>query len=99
MLHILKYSSFINESRIPIAWTGKNETRDSILSFIGDKGKVTRMELDEFLSSLPEDKGKKADYKWIKRNKHLIKRNMEENGPNYYTLTQMGKRILRLTHI
>lgn len=99
MLHISNYSDFINESRIPIAWTGKNETRDSILSFIGGKERVTRTELDEFLASLPEEKGRKADYKWIKRNKHLIKRNIEENGPNFYSLTQMGKRILRLTHI
>ncbi len=37
MSHILSYSDFLNESRIAIAWTGKNETRDSILSFIGGR--------------------------------------------------------------
>jgi len=99
MSRILNYSGFLNESRIAIAWTGKNETRDSILSFIGEKEKVTRIELDEFLLSLPEEKGKKADFRWIKRNKHLIKRHIEENGPNFYTLTSLGKRILRLSRI
>ena len=57
------------------------------------------VELDEFLLSLPEEKGKKADFRWIKRNKHLIKRHIEENGPNFYTLTSLGKRILRLSRI
>jgi hypothetical protein len=65
----------------------------------GEKEKVTRIELDEFLLSLPEEKGKKADFRWIKRNKHLIKRHIEENGPNFYTLTSLGKRILRLSRI
>jgi hypothetical protein len=99
MSKILSYRDFINESRIAIAWTGKNETRDSILSFIGGKDRVTRMELDEFLLSLPEEKGKRADFKWIKRNKHLVKRHIDENGPNYYTLTSLAKRIMRLSRV
>ena len=99
MSKILSYRDFINESRIAIAWTGKNETRDSILSFLGGKDRVTRMELDEFLLSLPEEKGKRADFKWIKRNKHLVKRHIDENGPNYYTLTSLAKRIMRLSRV
>lgn len=99
MCSIELYSEFIEESRIAISWTGKNELRHSILNFISEKERVSRIELEEYLLSLPEEKGKKPDFKWIKRNKHLVKRNIDENGPNFYTLTQLGKRILKLTRI
>jgi hypothetical protein len=71
---ILLYDEFILESRIAIAWAKPSATTTKVLSFIGEKEKVTKKELSEFLNSIPEDaSGKKPSMSWVRNQKKYIK--------------------------
>ena len=70
--NILSYKEFINESRIPIAWAKPSATTIKVLSFIGEKEKVTKRELTEFIDSIPEDaSGKKPSMNWVRGQKSI----------------------------
>jgi hypothetical protein len=93
---ILSYEEFVNESRIPIAWAKPSQTTIKVLSFIGENEKVTKRELIEFLDSIPEDaSGKKPSMNWVRGQKKYIKYKVEEEEANYFSLTTLGKRILK----
>ena len=97
---ILKYSDFINESRIPIAWAKPSAVTTKILSFIDENEKVTKKQLIEFLEGIPEDaSGKKPGIKWVKGQKKYIKYKIQEEEANYYCLTTLGKRVLKSSRI
>lgn len=100
MNNLLEYSEFLNESRIPVAWANPSKVTISILDFIGEKEKVTKKELVEFLSEIPEDaSGRKPNISWANRNKKYVKYKIEEEGTNYYHLTSLGKRVLKSSKI
>lgn len=96
MNNVLKYSEFINENRIAVAWAKPSPNSLKVLEFVNEKGKVTKKELIEFLDSIPEDSsGKKPSMSWVKSNKKYFKYKIEEDEANYYTLTSLGKRVLK----
>lgn len=94
--NILSYKEFLSESRIPIAWAKPSPVTIKVLSFISEKEKVTKRELLEFLESIPEDSsGKKPSMNWVRGQKKYIKYKIEEEEANYFSLTSLGKRILK----
>jgi hypothetical protein len=96
MINLLGYNEFLNESRIAISWAKPSTTTTKILSFIDEKEKVTKKELVEFLSSIPEDaSGKKSDISWARKNKRYVKYKIQEEEANHYCLTTLGKRVLK----
>lgn len=96
MINLLGYGEFLNESRIAVSWAKPSPTTTKILSFIDEKEKVTKRELVEFLSSIPEDaSGKKPDISWARKNKRYVKYKVQEEEANYYCLTTLGKRVLK----
>lgn len=100
MSKILKYSDFILESRIAIAWAKPSTLTTSILSFIAEKEKVSKKELLEFLDSIPEDaSGKKPNISWVRGKKKYIGYKVQEDEANYYYLTTLGKRVLKSSKI
>ena len=97
---ILSYDEFILESRIPIAWAKPSVTTTKVLSFIKEKEKVTKKELLEFLDSIPEDaSGKKPSMNWVRGQKKYIKYKVQEEEANYFSLTTLGKRILKASSV
>ena len=100
MNNILEYSKFILESRIPIAWAKPSQITTTVLSFIAEKEKVTKKELMEFLDSIPEDaSGKKPSMNWVRGQKKYIKYKVQEEEANYFSLTTLGKRILKASSV
>jgi DNA-binding PadR family transcriptional regulator len=100
MTNILKFDEFINESRIPIAWAKPSQLTTKILSFIDEKQKVSKKELIEFLESVPEDaSGKKPNISWVRNHKKYVKYKIQEEDANYYSLTPLGKRVLKSSKI
>ncbi len=98
--NILSYEEFINESRIPIAWAKPSNTAIKVLSFIGEKEKVTKRELTEFLDTIPEDaSGKKPSMNWVRGQKKYIKYKVQEEEANYFSLTPLGKRVLKVSSV
>ncbi len=98
--NILSYEEFINESRIPIAWAKPSATTIKVLSFISEREKVTKKELMEFLDSIPEDaSGRKPSMNWARGQKKYIKYKVEEEEANYFSLTPLGKRVLKASRV
>ncbi len=98
--NILSYDQFILESRIPIAWAKPSELTTKVLSFVSEKEKVTKKELMEFLDSIPEDaSGRKPTMSWVRNQKKYIKYKVQEEEANYFTLTPLGKRVLKSSRI
>jgi hypothetical protein len=94
--NILSYNEFIAESRIPIAWAKPSQVTTKVLSFIAEKEKVTKKELMEFLDSIPEDaSGKKPTMSWVRNQKKYIKYKVQEEEANYFSLTPLGRRVLK----
>jgi hypothetical protein len=94
--NILSYDQFILESRIPIAWAKPSQTTAKVLSFISEKERVTKKELIEFLDSIPEDSsGKKPNMSWVRNQKKYIKYKVQEEEANYFSLTPLGRRVLK----
>jgi hypothetical protein len=72
-------------------------TTDGIFTSIE---KVTKKELLEFLDSIPEDaSGKKPSMSWVRNQKKYIKYKVQEDEANYFTLTPLGKRVLKSSRI
>lgn len=95
MDNLKKYSEFINESLTPVMFMSvKNELKNSVVKFLYEKTKATKQEIMEFAATLGES-GTVVDKRWIARNKPLIKYVISEDGPNYYTLTKLGKRFAK----
>jgi len=67
--------------------------RNKILSFIGEKGEVSKSEMEEYLKSLKEETGKRPNSGYLKDNRHLIKKVENESGV-FYKLTDRGKTVL-----
>jgi len=94
--NILSYHEFINESRIPIAWAKPSRSTISVLQFVSEKEKVTKKELMEFLDSMEEDSsGKRPSMKWVNNQKKYIRYKVQEDEANYYSLTPLGRRVLK----
>jgi hypothetical protein len=93
---ILSYNEFITESRIPIAWAKPSQVTTKVLSFIAEKEKVTKKELMEFLDSIPEDdSGRKPTMSWVRNQKKYIQYKVQEDSANYFSLTTLGRRVLK----
>lgn len=100
MTKIISYDEFILESRIAIAWAKPSVTTAKLLFFIGEKEKVTKKELLEFLNSIPENNsGKKPNMSWVRNQKKYIKYKVEEENANHFELTALGKRVLKSLRI
>jgi len=82
------YESKNEESNIPI--------RTKILSFIAEKGTVSKKELMEYFSVLKEEVGKKPSWSWLRKNSALIDSELDENGDTTFSLTKRGKRVLEV---
>jgi len=72
----------------------KAPIRTKMLEFIGSKDAVSKQELDEFMNSIKEEKGKKPSWGWIRKNASLINKEIDEDHNISYSLTKRGKRIL-----
>ena len=95
MTNLKKYSEFINEALTPVMFMSiGNGLKNSIVKFLAEKERATRSEIVEFAATLGES-GATVDRRWISRNKQLIKYVISEDGPNYYTLTKLGKRFAK----
>lgn len=68
--------------------------RTKILSFIAEKGTVSKNELLEYFSIIEEDLGKKPSWSWMSKNSHLVSSKVDENGETKYSLTKRGQRVL-----
>lgn len=100
MTNIIDFESFVNESRIPIAWAKPSSLTTTILSFIDEKQKVSKKELVEFIDGIPEDSsGKKPNMSWIRNHKKYVKYKVEEEEANYFSLTPLGRRVLKSAKI
>jgi hypothetical protein len=100
MNNLFDYNKFINENRIAIAWAKPSSNALKVLEFVSDKEKVTKKELSEFLDGIPEDaSGKKPSMSWVRSNKKYFKYKVEEEAANHYTLTALGKRVLKSSKI
>jgi hypothetical protein len=65
-----------------------------------EKEKVTKRELTEFLDSVPEDaSGKKPSMNWVRGQKKYIKYKVQEEEANYFSLTPLGKRVLKVSTV
>ena len=97
------FEDFINEGRVVIkrkytdthpekAVSDKAPIRERVLSFVSEKGSVTRQELLEFLSAMNEETGGNTSRKWLTKNPTLfvIK---EKNGIKTYNLSSYGKKV------
>lgn len=95
MNNLKKFDEFVNESLTPVLFiSSKNKNRNEIVKFVWEKQKVTKKELVEFAQTLGEGEVT-VDNKWISRNKQLIKCIVNEDGPNYFVLTKLGKRFAK----
>lgn len=95
MNNLKKFDEFINESLTPVLFiSSKNKNRNEIVKFVWEKQKVTKKELVEFAQTLGEGEVT-VDNKWISRNKQLIKCIVNEDGPNHFVLTKLGKRFAK----
>jgi hypothetical protein len=96
MNNIVKYDDFLFESRVPIAWAKPTEKLINLLSFIDENKKVTKRELREYIESIPEDaSGKKPTMKWARSQKRYIRYKVQEEEANYFSLTPLGRRLLK----
>jgi len=70
----------------------KAPIRERVLSFVNEKGYVTRQEMLEFLKAMNEESGGNTSRKWLTKNPTLfiIK---EKNGVKTYTLSSYGKKV------
>ena len=70
----------------------KAPIRERVLSFVNEKGSVTRQELMEFFKSMNEETGGSTSRKWLTKNPTLfvIK---EKNGVKTYMLSSYGKKV------
>lgn len=84
-----KYRDF-NEDKIGI----NAPIRTKVLEFIDSKGSVSREELDEFMNNIKEEKGKKPNWGWVRKNSSLIDKSVNEETGISYSLTKRGKRVL-----
>lgn len=95
MDNLLKYTEFVNEALTPVMYmSANNQIKNSIVKFLHEKGSCTRKEILEFAATLGES-GASVDRRWITRNKQLIKCLVNEEGPNLYTLTKLGRRFAK----
>jgi hypothetical protein len=95
MNNLKNFEEFINESLTPVLFiSSKNKNRNEIVKFVWEKQKVTKKELIEFAQTLGEGEVT-VDNKWISRNKQLIKCIVNEDGPNHFVLTKLGKRFAK----
>ena len=95
MSNLKKYKEFVAEALAPVMFMSiNNQVKNSIIRFLAEKEKATRNEIVEFATTLGES-GASVDKRWIARNKQLIKYVISEDGPNYYTLTKLGKRFAK----
>jgi len=95
MINLRTYNNFIKESLTPVLFlSSRNKHRNEIVKFVWEKERVTKKELADFAQTL-EEGGTNIDNKWISRNKQLIKLVVNEDGPNHYVLTKLGRRFAK----
>lgn len=66
--------------------------REKVLSFLSEKGSVSKTDMMQFISGLNEESGGKTSRKWLNKNTHLVSVT-EKNGEKHYSLTATGKRV------
>jgi len=68
--------------------------RRKILEFLSNNnGKANREEMNEFLSTIEEERGKSVSRSWFNDNTDLVKI-VKESGSRTYILTERGKKML-----
>lgn len=70
----------------------KAPIREKVLSFLAEKGSVSKDQMMDFIGGLNEESGGKTSRKWLNKNTHLVNVT-EKNGTKTYTLTKLGKRL------
>lgn len=99
----MDFNEFLNEAKVVVkrkytdthpekSVSNRAPIRERVLSFVSEKGSVTRQELMEFLSSMNEETGGNTSRKWLTKNPTLfvIK---EKNGVKTYNLSSYGKKV------
>ena len=72
----------------------RGPVRNKVLSFINEKGKVTKTELKEFFDTLEEELGKKPNFEWIRKNQQYVTKEISESDEIVYSLTKRGNKVL-----
>ena len=103
MNFIESFDEFLNEGRVTVkrkyteahpekSVSDRAPIRERVLSFVNEKGSVSRQELLEFLKAMNEETGGTTSRKWLTKNPTLfvIK---EKNGVKTYTLSSYGKKV------
>lgn len=97
------FREFLNEARIVVkrqyteqhpakAVSDYAPVRERILSFINEKGTVSRSQLLEFIRGFNEATGRTTSAGWINKNSNYF--NVKEaNGTKYYSLSKLGERV------
>jgi hypothetical protein len=103
MKFIETFEDFLNEAKVVVkrkytdnhpekSISNNAPIRERILSFVNEKGSVTRQELLEFLKAMNEETGGSTSRKWISKNPTLFMVK-EKAGVKTYTLSSYGKKI------
>jgi hypothetical protein len=97
------FKEFLNEARVVVKrqYTDRHPekavsdyapVRERILSFINEKGTVTRTQLLEFIRGLNETTGRTTSAGWINKNSNYFTIK-EQHGTKYYSLSKLGERV------
>ena len=99
----MNFNEFLNEGKVVVkrkytethpekSVSNTAPIRERVLSFISEKGSVSRQELLEFLVSMNEETGGNTSRKWLTKNPTLFMVK-EKNGVKTYTLSSYGKKV------
>jgi hypothetical protein len=100
--YTMTFEEFINEGKIVVKrkYTDKypsyeigkyGPVREKILSFVKEKGIVSREELVEYINAINEDIGSSTSLIWIYKNSKYF-RVIEKEGKKMYKLSPLGEK-------
>lgn len=77
-----------------------NPKRNKILSFVEEKGQVSKSELLEFLSKMNEEEGTNVGWQYVRANSYFFKvRESKETGEKMICLSKIGSKVLEKTRV
>ena len=100
---IYSFDEFVSEGHIVVKrkytnshpekkFGSKAPIREKILSFLAERGNVSRDEMMQFINGLNEETGGSTSRKWLNKNTHLVAVIKKENEKTY-SLTKLGKKL------
>ena len=105
MSRIYSFEEFVNEGQVAVKRkytdiypaklvSEKGPTREKVLAFVKENGKVSYADMMEFMKSMNEETGGSTSRKWLTKNPQYFKIT-EKNGKKTYKLSSLGERVHR----